>query len=62
MTETEENLKFKMNLILLSNKWIDQKVRQGLAKIEKKAFGEKFFLPVSKRSKRSNGSMSEEKE
>ena len=32
-----------MNLILLSNKWLDQKVRQGLAKIEKKAFGEKFF-------------------
>ena len=32
-----------MNLILLSNKWIDQKVRRGLAKIEKKAFGKKFF-------------------
>ena len=36
VTETEENLEFKMNLILLSNKWIDQKVRQGLAKIENK--------------------------
>ena len=43
VTETEENLEFKMNLILLSNKWIDQKVRRGLAKIEKKAFGKKFF-------------------